>query len=139
MMSDTEIEMLPSLEVSFAEFVRIERLPKDEAATELDELKRRAHKAYRHLVKRLHPDVNGGNAEKTSEFIAVTDLVKKIERLELGVRQEVYEADEEGSYDGYDERTSQYASASEGDFFVVQIAFDPITGVVYASVTYFSM
>jgi len=55
----------------------------DEANAKLDELKQRAKKAYRQQVKVLHPDQNGGDADKTEQFKALTAVMADLEALKV--------------------------------------------------------
>lgn len=142
-MTESAIETLPVLGLSYAEFVRIERLPMEEAESELAALKERARKGYKKAAVEFHPDRHANEPRevqeaKTQQFMAATELVKYIQRLELGVREDFYDIEEEmDAYAGYDSR--RYAEdPSEGDFIVVEVMMDPRTGRIFIAVSYVS-
>jgi hypothetical protein len=88
MLSQSEIDVLPLMDMSYLDFLRVERLPSDEQQEALQELKVQAKKGYRKAVGVLHPDHNGGDPRKTARFREVVALYEKIKRMELGVVEE---------------------------------------------------
>lgn len=89
MMTSTEIAILPKLGVQFAEFVRLERIPRDRAEKDLAAIKVRVNKCYRRAAFELHPDRTKGDPVKTQDFIAVTNLSTKIQRMAVTDRRQV--------------------------------------------------
>lgn len=119
MLSEQEINTLPLLGLSWMEFVRIQRLGADEAEFELSELKIRAKKGFRKAAQDLHPDKNGGDAEKSKQFVVCTELAQKIARLELEVPEE--DDWQEAFYARSSERVVGLDSSEDPDFTVVGV------------------
>jgi DnaJ domain len=67
-----------ALGVTESELQAIEAAPYLEGEALLKKLKERIRKTYRYLAKELHPDVNGGDAEKTALFNIVTRVSKEL-------------------------------------------------------------
>ena len=78
---EDQLEILGMLGLCPADFTHIRRLPFSRAKEALGVLKERAKKAFRKLAPELHPDRNGGNAQKTELFKKLNQLVREIDGL----------------------------------------------------------
>lgn len=84
MTQEEELHLLALLGFCPADFQRVTRMPSyEQGVAELDALKMRVRKAFRKVSLQLHPDQNGGDAEKTALFLKLNGFVEKIEKLQL--------------------------------------------------------
>lgn len=78
---EEQLEILGMLGLCPADFTHIRRLPFSRAKEALDVLKERARRAFRKLAPELHPDRNGGDAQRTELFKKLNQLVQEIDSL----------------------------------------------------------
>lgn len=84
MTQEEELQLLAMLGLCPADFQRVTRMPTYERGLEeLDALKDRARRAFRKASLQLHPDQNGGDAEKTAQFMKLNEFVQKLYNLKL--------------------------------------------------------
>ena len=69
------------LGLSPTDFMAVEQAAPWEGPALVREIQARARRAYKRAVLTLHPDKNGGDAEKTDLFRDVTEVLSEIDEL----------------------------------------------------------
>jgi len=79
----TVFQLLARLGVTAADLSRIQGAPYPASARLLAELKARVGAAWKKLAFELHPDRNGGSAEKTELFKQLVQVVSNFNKLNV--------------------------------------------------------
>jgi hypothetical protein len=91
MLSDEQIQKAMSLlEVDPTRLLEVRRMRSAEVASaSLKALQTDIRKRFKKLALKLHPDVNGGDAEKTETFKLLSGFVDEIDKLRVVRRRSV--------------------------------------------------
>jgi hypothetical protein len=84
MTREEHLNLLPLLGILPLDWQRVQRAPNLEAAkNELEHIKERAKKAFKKLALELHPDMNGGDEEKTVKFKQLNEALQILDKLQI--------------------------------------------------------
>jgi len=79
-------EAMRALGVLPEDLEALQRLPVETALAQLEALKERVRKNFRTLSKSLHPDVTGGDREKTERFSLYATVKAEFDKLQIQPR-----------------------------------------------------